>query len=751
MRKPELLIGTPPFTNNAKLPHSIQKKNKSKSELRKIYTKYMLFRSKEMKFSSMRKLSLMRKHPLMKSVISKDDDALIEDVSVLIEKWEKKMFNSHMKRTHRHFFESKFLIQKVWAANSGLSNVNVKKVLNKISVQRMNLRKFHTFCKNNIGFLCNKVKVIDSCLSNLTDFSEITNLVLEVESFERKLGDGAFRKIETFFNKIFMSAHMRSDLARKEGTRVTDFQNWGYVLKLDCETMSKILALFQKKSPISLIKLLIAKIELRMKENRTTKNHTLNLPLLSLSKGLKKIQSMVKGVLSYIETTFEDSEALLQMLKEKAVLHREKQIKSRRTRRIAITQKNIIRCVQGYSDAMSDPKTTGIDACNKVAKKFFSRLNKLSKFGKSILHLIEPKVLSEAHELFESIVCERIFGMGIRINPFPCRPVKIGTPSEPPKMMDVIIGDEVSVLSMITLHKVKIGGRQTFCRCNPADIFDLLQVACEKTTSCRLDISLWRNGVPKYQNNQDFRKPGYFDRVGVLVPCPMDACKAIGAMIEVFKYPIPSGKKIPQAWLDEAISSGAPIDRKRWDERIRALKSRISNIRDSLIPRYKHSIDYNLRLDDVMGMRECGNCYNEPEHRGFLRHRGESDTLYCDVCKATKCGTCEGYYNANLFHQENPRPEHNGYSCAEFEIVVSNDPRFAAERETIMALRNLQKCPKCFTPTSRIDGCNHIHCICENHWCYVCRFSADNSNTVYAHLRSPGGCRVFPVNPDPAD
>jgi hypothetical protein len=739
MRNPEFMIGTNRIGNNANLHKSVRKTNKSMWKLKKRLSHILSLLGQGVKSN----------HPSVRSFDSDSADALIE-------KWEKKIYRNYIKRTHRNFFDSKFLIQKNWDVDSRFSNANVRKFLSNISSKRKTLKKFRTFCKNNIGFLCNKVKKIDSCLSEISDFNRLTVVISEVESFEKKLSDAAFPKIETFFSKVFMSAHMRNDLARKEGTRVTDFQNWGYVLKLDCETMTKILALFREKSPVSRIKVLITKIDLRMKENRTTKDHTLNIPLLSLSKGLKKIQSMVKNVVSYIETTLEDSEALLQMLREKAVLHREKQIQSRRTRRIAITQKNIARCVQGYSDAMSNPKTISIVACRKVAVKFFNRLNKLSRFGKSVLHLVEPKLLSQAHDIFERVVCNRYSGMGILINPFPCRPVKIGTPSEPPKMMDVIIGDEVSVLSMITLHKVKIGGRQTFCRCNPADVFDLLRLACEKTTSCRLaGIALSKlNGAPKHHRDL-LQKQNYFDNMSVLVPCPMDACKAIGAMIEVFKYPIPSGKKIPQAWLDEAISSGAPIDRERWDERIKALKSRISNIRDSLIPRYRHSALNFLRLDDVMGMRECGNCYNEPDLRGFLRHRGETDSLYCDVCKATKCGTCEGYYDANLFHQENPRPEHNGYSCAEFEIVVSDDPRFAAQRETIMQnlayMRNLKRCPNCSTPTSRIDGCNHIHCICGRHWCYVCRFSANDSPTVYNHLRLPGGCRVYPLIPDPAD
>lgn len=734
MRNPEFMVGLNRIDNKAtKLPKSVRKRNNTMWKLNKRRSHILSLFGQGVKSN----------HPLMKSFDSSSADALIE-------KWEKKIYKNYIKRTHRHFFDSKFLIQKNWAVNSRFSNVNVRKFLSNISIKRKTLKKFRTFCKNNIGFLCNKVKKIDSSLSEISDFNQLTVVISEVESFEKKLRDAAFSKIETFFSKVFMSAHMRNDLARKEGTRVTDFQNWGYVLKLDCETMSKILALFREKSPVSRIKLLITKIELRMKENRTTKDHTLNIPLLSLSKGLKEIQSMVKNVVSYIETTLEDSEALLQMLKEKAILHREKQIQSRKMQRISNLQKAIARCIRDYSDPEFSGKFKGPGVLWEALRNIFFRLQKLSRFGKSVLHLIEPKLLSQAHDIFERVVCDRYSGMGILINPFPCRPVKIGTPSEPPKMMDIIIGDEVSVLSMITLHKVKIGGKQTFCRCNPADVFALLQLACEKTTSCRLDIPLWRNGVPKCSNNQNFRKPGYFDRVGVLVPCPMDACKAIGAMIKVFKYPIPSGKKIPQAWLDDAISSGAPIDRERWDERIRALKSRISNIRDSLVPRYKHSIDHNLRLDNVMGMRECGNCYNEPEHRGFLRHRGETDSLYCDVCKATKCGTCEGYYDANLFHQANPRPEHNGYSCADFEIVVSNDPRFAAERETIMALRNLPKCPNCSAPTYRIDGCNHITCPCGTHWCYECRFSANYAAAIYDHF-VPGGCPLYPVNRDPAD
>ncbi|CAK4780669.1 unnamed protein product, partial [Aphanomyces euteiches] len=39
-----------------------------------------------------------------------------------------------------------------------------------------------------------------------------------------------------------------------------------------------------------------------------------------------------------------------------------------------------------------------------------------------------------------------------------------------------------------------------------------------------------------------------------------------------------------------------------------------------------------------------------------------------------------------------------------------------------------KSCPGCKTPTEKVDGCNHMTCVCGQHWCYVCCVGFDNAD-----------------------
>ena len=51
-------------------------------------------------------------------------------------------------------------------------------------------------------------------------------------------------------------------------------------------------------------------------------------------------------------------------------------------------------------------------------------------------------------------------------------------------------------------------------------------------------------------------------------------------------------------------------------------------------------------------------------------------------------------------------------------------------------------CPRCHTPVFKIEGCNHITCICGAHWCYKCGAGPyDESYKCYDHMsKVHGGC-----------
>jgi len=48
---------------------------------------------------------------------------------------------------------------------------------------------------------------------------------------------------------------------------------------------------------------------------------------------------------------------------------------------------------------------------------------------------------------------------------------------------------------------------------------------------------------------------------------------------------------------------------------------------------------------------------------------------------------------------------------------------------------HIKKCPTCFTPIERIDGCNEMHCLrCDNIFCYRC--GLDITHNPHEHFRT---------------
>ena len=51
---------------------------------------------------------------------------------------------------------------------------------------------------------------------------------------------------------------------------------------------------------------------------------------------------------------------------------------------------------------------------------------------------------------------------------------------------------------------------------------------------------------------------------------------------------------------------------------------------------------------------------------------------------------------------------------------------------------NFKKCPGCLTATTKTSGCNHITCVCGEHWCYECGKAFDY-NVIYDHMSEAHG------------
>jgi hypothetical protein len=80
--------------------------------------------------------------------------------------------------------------------------------------------------------------------------------------------------------------------------------------------------------------------------------------------------------------------------------------------------------------------------------------------------------------------------------------------------------------------------------------------------------------------------------------------------------------------------------------------------------------------------------------------------IYCrkDIC--TKCFKLDhGLSDCNITHDEMT------------EQTIANSTK---------------KCPSCFLSTEKSEGCNHIQCRCNTHWCWGCNIKL-NSNDPYHH------------------
>lgn len=99
-------------------------------------------------------------------------------------------------------------------------------------------------------------------------------------------------------------------------------------------------------------------------------------------------------------------------------------------------------------------------------------------------------------------------------------------------------------------------------------------------------------------------------------------------------------------------------------------------------------------------------------------------SLQCPSCFAEVCSRC---------HAEG----HEGISCAEW--ATRRDPK---EQERLLRRwakgnSNVKRCPECRIFIEKVEGCNHIRCLCGAHVCWICRKSFNNG--IYDHLTEVHG------------
>ncbi|KAH0834658.1 hypothetical protein J3R83DRAFT_10168 [Lanmaoa asiatica] len=112
------------------------------------------------------------------------------------------------------------------------------------------------------------------------------------------------------------------------------------------------------------------------------------------------------------------------------------------------------------------------------------------------------------------------------------------------------------------------------------------------------------------------------------------------------------------------------------------------------------------------------------KHPEEFKHSPQA--LNCPSCFSAVCNGC---------HED----AHDGLSCAESK--VRRDP---AEQERLNDVwiasqgGRVKKCPRCSVPIEKLEGCNHMTCLCGAHICWRCTgvFTAE---TIYPHMRTAHG------------
>jgi hypothetical protein len=101
-------------------------------------------------------------------------------------------------------------------------------------------------------------------------------------------------------------------------------------------------------------------------------------------------------------------------------------------------------------------------------------------------------------------------------------------------------------------------------------------------------------------------------------------------------------------------------------------------------------------------------------------------------------GWCLGCYNVRPALDRvcggGDLPELNEWSCEQCALLA---------RERASGTDNIdertRKCPSCAVPVEKTGGCDHITCVCGEHWCWQCQHLAEDGEDIYEHLWATHG------------
>ncbi|RHZ23635.1 hypothetical protein DYB31_009795, partial [Aphanomyces astaci] len=143
-------------------------------------------------------------------------------------------------------------------------------------------------------------------------------------------------------------------------------------------------------------------------------------------------------------------------------------------------------------------------------------------------------------------------------------------------------------------------------------------------------------------------------------------------------------------------------------------------------------------------MLACAFCRGFPTLGVLRKYNRDACALKMDsrsvIEPNTYYGWCLGCYRVKRMMKRDctrdPPLDEVAFRCAECV-----DAHAAVDLEWILV--ESQECPNCHAHTEKAGGCNHITCICGQHWCFECATGFDTAQLVYDHMytshRDDGG------------
>jgi len=102
----------------------------------------------------------------------------------------------------------------------------------------------------------------------------------------------------------------------------------------------------------------------------------------------------------------------------------------------------------------------------------------------------------------------------------------------------------------------------------------------------------------------------------------------------------------------------------------------------------------------------------------------DSAVIQCPACLIETCSHCH-------------KSPHRGLTCEENMLIKSKTGQELLLERWAKGHSNVKKCPDCGILIEKIDGCNHIHCRCGGHVCWICAKTFNNG--IYDHLNAVHG------------